>query len=167
MSRRSAAITLFEILPTLAPARVVALWHVLEHLTNPSEIMEAAADRLEPGGLLAVGVPNPHAFQFRLMRARWPSLDAPRHVVLIPAATLIERGESLGLNCVELITDDPFGRHSNLFGWSYALARRPATGLGRFNHYGAGLLRKLARPIEGRGLNGSAVLMLFRRDPQE
>jgi SAM-dependent methyltransferase len=154
-----------EVLPTLGPARVVALWHVLEHLPNPAEVLAAAAERLEPGGILAIGVPNPLSLQFRLLRSRWAHLDAPRHLVLIPAPALIERAQTLGLSCVELTTSDPFGRHCNLHGWSYALTRRPGVGgPAPFNTLRGYALRRVASPLERRGLRGSAVLMLLRRD---
>ena len=153
-----------QVLPTLAKARVVVMWHVLEHLPNPAEVMQAAADRLEPGGILGIGVPNPESVQFRLLRSRWTHLDAPRHLVLMPASTLIARGRSLGLSCVELTTDDPFGRHCNLHGWAYAVVRNPAVGPAPFNSHPGYMLRRLARPLEQRGLNGSAFLLLLRRD---
>jgi SAM-dependent methyltransferase len=153
-----------EVLPTLGPARVVALWHVLEHLPNPAEVLAAAAERLEPGGILAIGVPNPLSLQFRLLRSRWAHLDAPRHLVLIPAPALIERAQTLGLSCVELTTSDPFGRHCDLHGWSYALTRRPGVGPAPFNTHRGYALRRLASPLEGSGLRGSAVLILLRRD---
>jgi SAM-dependent methyltransferase len=40
------------------PFDIVTLWHVLEHLVDPSAMVAAAHRRLRPGGLLAVAVPN-------------------------------------------------------------------------------------------------------------
>jgi SAM-dependent methyltransferase len=150
-------------LPSLQSARVIALWHVLEHLPNPAEVLDAALDRLEPDGVLALGVPNLDSLQFRLLRARWAHLDAPRHVVIPPVSALLGYASEHGLECVELTTDDPFGRHCNLFGWQQALARRPARGLPRSSEYAAAAIRRLAKPVERRALNGSAVLMMFQR----
>jgi 2-polyprenyl-3-methyl-5-hydroxy-6-metoxy-1,4-benzoquinol methylase len=153
-----------EALTALPAARVVAMWHVLEHLPNPAQVLAAAADRLEPGGILAIGVPNPRSLQFRLLRSRWAHLDAPRHLILIPASALIERAAALGLSCVGLSTDDPFGRHCNVHGWSYALPRRPAVGPASSRSLPGLALARLLRPIERRGERGSALLMLLRRD---
>jgi predicted SAM-dependent methyltransferase len=58
------------VLLTLGEARVVALWHVLEHLTDPLEILREATGKLEVGGVLAIAVPNPRSLQFRLLRRR-------------------------------------------------------------------------------------------------
>src|SRR5580700_8292318 len=52
-----------EALASLPPARVVALWHVLEHLASPAEVLARAVDKVEPGGVLAIGVPNPRSLQ--------------------------------------------------------------------------------------------------------
>jgi len=40
------------------PFDIVTLWHVLEHLVEPSAMLAAAHHRLRPGGLLVVAVPN-------------------------------------------------------------------------------------------------------------
>jgi SAM-dependent methyltransferase len=153
-----------EVLGTLPPARVIAMWHVLEHLPNPAEVLAAAADRLEPGGILAIGVPNPRSLQFRLLGARWAHLDAPRHLCLIPAAALIERAAELGLRPQMLTTSDPFGHHCNIHGWTYALQRRPALGPAPARSRPGIAITRLARPIESRGENGSALLLMLRRD---
>jgi SAM-dependent methyltransferase len=153
-----------EVLASLPTARVVAAWHVLEHLPNPAEVLAIAADRLEPGGILAIGVPNPRSLQFRLLGPRWAHLDAPRHLCLVPPAALIGRAGTLGLHCLGQTTDDLFGRRCNIHGWSYGLhyrpGRRPAAALSPH----ARALARLLRPIERRGQNGSAILLLFRKE---
>jgi SAM-dependent methyltransferase len=166
-----------EALGGLPRARVITMWHVLEHLPNPAQVLAAAAGRLEPGGILAIGVPNPDSLQFRLLRSRWAHLDAPRHLVLLPAPTLIGNTQALGLSCVELTTDDLFSRGCNLYGWTSALQRHPAVAVrsrvGRdrmiatlprgLSKVAGRALTRLVRPIERRDLNGSALLMLLRR----
>lgn len=44
------------------PFDVIALWHVLEHLPDPSETLRAAAQGLSEGGILVIAVPNPNPF---------------------------------------------------------------------------------------------------------
>jgi SAM-dependent methyltransferase len=44
--------------PALGRFDAVNLTNVLEHVPDPIRILELARDRLEPGGVLAVGVPN-------------------------------------------------------------------------------------------------------------
>jgi 2-polyprenyl-3-methyl-5-hydroxy-6-metoxy-1,4-benzoquinol methylase len=152
-----------DALAALPRARVVAMWHVLEHLPNPAQVLVAAAERLQPGGILAIGVPNPESLQFRMLGSRWAHLDAPRHLTLIPASALIQQARTLGLDCVELTTNDPFGQHCNVHGWSYALHPRPAVGPASARSLRGLTLARLARPIERRGMRGSALLLLLRR----
>ncbi len=153
-----------QALEGLEPARAVAMWHVLEHLANPAEVLAAAAAKLEPGGVLALGVPNPSSLQFRLLGSRWPHLDAPRHLNLIPPDALIERGEQLSMRCVAMTTTDPEGLEFNLFGWANALRRRPADGpLPRSVGYAALAISRLAAPIERGGSRGSTVTLVLRK----
>jgi SAM-dependent methyltransferase len=154
-----------EVLPSLPPARVVALWHVLEHLSNPAEMFALLAEKVEPGGVLAIGVPNPSSLQFRLLGRRWAHLDAPRHLCLIPPRALIARGEELGLRTGALRSNDPDGLECNFFGWISALRRRPAKGSTPLlvSHSARAIERALA-PIERTGNRGSAVTILMRKD---
>jgi SAM-dependent methyltransferase len=153
-----------SVLGTLPTARAVAMWHVLEHVPNPTELLAAAAARVEPGGVMAIGVPNPQSLQFRLLGTRWAHLDAPRHLCLIPADALIERARELGLRPLAVTTDDPFGRHCNMHGWTYALRRRPAVGPAPVDSHAGVAITRLMRRIERRGENGSALLLLLGRD---
>jgi SAM-dependent methyltransferase len=58
---------------------VVVLWHVLEHLDDPSAALAHVASLLAPGGRLLIGVPNLDSVQARLGGDRWFHLDLPRH----------------------------------------------------------------------------------------
>jgi SAM-dependent methyltransferase len=153
-----------EVLPTLPRSRVITMWHVLEHLPRPVTVLERAAENLEPGGVLAVAVPNPESVQFRVLRARWAHLDAPRHLFLIPLETLLDHARAFGLEPVAVATDDPFGRHCNRFGWEYALRRRPSTGpSGPLVRRASQVMEKGLAPVERRGHNGAAYTVLLRR----
>ena len=54
------------------------MWSVLDEVEDPWGRLDAAARNLEPGGVLALAMPNPGSFQFRMTRGRWPHVDAPR-----------------------------------------------------------------------------------------
>jgi SAM-dependent methyltransferase len=68
----------------------IVMWHALEHLRRPGEALTAAAQRLKPGGVLLVAVPNISSIQAQLFAERWFALDIPRHLTHIPSSTLIE-----------------------------------------------------------------------------
>jgi hypothetical protein len=155
-----------EALASLPPARAAALWHVLEHLPNPAEVLERTAEKLEPGGVLAIGVPNPLSLQFRVTGSRWAHLDAPRHMCLIPPDALLVQAGKLGLRCLAMTTNDPDGLECNLFGWATALRRRPADGPTSWlvTHAALAICTALA-PLERTGHRGAAITLIFRKEP--
>lgn len=148
----------------LPPHDVIALWHVLEHLHSIPMVVEAAAANLTPGGILVIATPNPGAAQFALMRSHWPHLDAPRHLALIPIATLKDLGAKHGLEPVFITTDDSDARSWNRFGWQRLLMNRFRSKtmqramfvLG----YGIGML---ASAFDRRSMRGSAYTMVLRK----
>lgn len=155
-----------QTLSTLSSVRVITLWHVLEHLADPRSMLEAAVEKLDRDGLLAIAVPNVRSLQFRLLRTRWAHLDAPRHLVLASADVITEQLSSLGMTRVAATTSDPDGLECDLFGWLNAIRRRPAGGQPhpRVQLCAFGL-RRLMAPIERGGLRGSAITLLFRKAP--
>jgi SAM-dependent methyltransferase len=142
-------------------ARVVAMWHVLEHLRDPALVLAAAAERLEPGGILVLAVPNPASLQLRLLGTRWAHLDAPRHLCLSPAEALIRAS---GLEPAFLTTSDPDGRACDLHGWVYALHPRPAAGPPPpAALHGGGLITRVLSPLERRRGRGAALTLVLRK----
>ncbi|MEQ8329604.1 MAG: class I SAM-dependent methyltransferase [Longimicrobiales bacterium] len=69
---------------------VVTFWDVLEHVVDPAAMLEAAAERLAPGGLVAVTMPNAAGTEALLAGPAWRYHDVgvyghllhptPRHV---------------------------------------------------------------------------------------
>ena len=143
-------------------SRVIAMWHVIEHLPDPDAVLEVAATNLEPGGVLAVATPNPQSTQFKLMGAHWAHVDAPRHLILLPLDALTRRAEALGLRQVAVTTSDPSGRHWNRVGWEYGMRRRPAAGPAPKSVAWTALALTVAlRPLEHSGLRGAAYTAIF------
>lgn len=58
----------------------IMLWHVLEHLHNPGEIISLLQSYLKPGGTLIIGVPNFDSYQSSAGKSNWYHLDPPRHL---------------------------------------------------------------------------------------
>jgi SAM-dependent methyltransferase len=149
-------------LPDLGPTGAIVLWHVLEHLRRPWDVLEQAGELLPRGGVLALAVPNPDSLQFRLLAGRWAHVDAPRHLFLIPFKELRTRMDRLGFDVRRVTTSDPAGRHWNIFGWEYALRRHPASRPPTILTRALSLLLGLAlSPLERRGMNGTAYTAVF------
>ena len=60
---------------------VVTLFHVMEHVTNPRDVLAEVFRILKPGGAIVLQVPNIESWQFQVFGARWYGLDIPRHVI--------------------------------------------------------------------------------------
>jgi len=60
----------------------VTLWHVVEHLQNPSETLRMISRILKKDGVLVIGTPCIDNLGFRWGKSLWFHLDAPRHLIL-------------------------------------------------------------------------------------
>jgi SAM-dependent methyltransferase len=85
---------------------VIVLWHSLEHLPRPWLVVERAAERLAPGGVLLVAIPNIESYEYSLLKASWKHLDAPRHLYFYPVDSLRKLCLSNGLTELEVTTTD-------------------------------------------------------------
>lgn len=146
------------------PYDVIAMWHVIEHVPNPSELLTAAASALRPGGIIALAAPNPDAAQFRALRSRWTHVDAPRHLYLIPHQVLTEIARGCGLQTALLTTADPGTLQWNRFGWRESLAGFATGRYARFllRVLGA-MVARVAAPVERRDHHGSTYTLVLRR----
>jgi SAM-dependent methyltransferase len=152
-------------LKTLGSFDVVALWHVIEHLSDLWSTLDAIVEKIKPRGLLVLAAPNPGAFQFKILRRYWPHVDAPRHVMLIPPQLLIDKMNRIGMKLELMTTADPGGRTWNVFGWEYFFSHFWRHGRTNkiLKKFGRGLA-KLLRPIECSEGRGCAYTMVFRKD---
>jgi len=149
------------------PCDVIALWHVIEHLPDPWRTLELLADRLNPGGVLVIAAPNPLAFQFGLMGRYWTHLDAPRHLHLIPAATLSAHAQGLGLETSLSTTRDPGSLGWNDFGWGMTFANASGNWyLKRGFRLAGRLIGRLFLPVDSAEGRGSAYTAIFRKARQ-
>lgn len=147
------------------PQDVIALWHVIEHLPDPWELLRSAAAKLRSGGIIVIATPNPDAWQFKVMGASWPHIDAPRHLYLLPRRTIAEFAGQFGLSLVHASTDDEDARSWNRFGWQRLLmnvcperwTERAAFVLGR-------ALSAAMSPLDRRPEAGSAYTLVLRKE---
>jgi SAM-dependent methyltransferase len=76
--------------PDLRPAsfEVITMWHSLEHVHAPLDVLHEARRLLIPGGKLFVAVPNIDSLPFRWFGSAWYGLDLPRHLTHFAPWTL-------------------------------------------------------------------------------
>ncbi len=89
------------------PFGAIVLWHVLEHLPDPGEILRRVHGLLEPGGILLVSVPNFGSPEARLTRDGWFHLDVPRHLIHFSHGTLGRYLRESGFECVDSLRFAP------------------------------------------------------------
>jgi SAM-dependent methyltransferase len=136
----------------------VVFWHSLEHLPEPGRSLARAAALLRSGGVLVVAVPNSDSLQARVFGDRWFALDLPRHLVHLPAETLLRRLDELGLRRRRV---SHLRGGQVVFGWLHGLVDRLP---GRPNLYDAirrPEARSAAVPVARRAyaLGAAAVLL--------
>jgi 2-polyprenyl-3-methyl-5-hydroxy-6-metoxy-1,4-benzoquinol methylase len=96
---------------------VIALWHSLEHLRDPWIVIQHAAKRLAPGGILVVAIPNIQSYQYSIMKSAWKHLDAPRHLFFYPIESLEKLCHKNGLSTLEITTGDELSNALSKDSW--------------------------------------------------
>lgn len=96
----------------------IVFWHSLEHLRSPGRAIREAAARLRDGGVLVVALPNTTSLQARVFGDRWFALDPPRHLVHLPADTLLRGLSASGLTVSHV---SHFRGGQVVFGWLHGL----------------------------------------------
>jgi SAM-dependent methyltransferase len=96
----------------------IVFWHSLEHLPRPAMALASATEKLKPGGVLVIAVPNSDSIQAHAFGDRWLALDLPRHLVHLPAKTLLRRLGELGL---ETTRTSHLRGGQVVFGWLHGL----------------------------------------------
>jgi len=78
---------------------VITLFHVLEHVLNPKEIVGLIKERVVPGGLVLIEVPDVHGGLARLKGNKW-EFWLSHHVQYFSRISLSRLMESLGFSLV-------------------------------------------------------------------
>lgn len=100
---------------------VITLWHVLEHVNRPVDLLRRLADHLSDGGVFVISVPNFDSLQSRLFKGAWFHLDPPRHLVHFEPRTLATTLERAGLREAE---EQPFLPEYGTSGWVQSALNR-------------------------------------------
>ena len=93
---------------------VVVMNHVLEHVQQPTKLLEDVMRLLVPGGILHIAVPNIACWEARL--SGWTSYE-PYHLIYFDQKTLTKSVKEAGFSLDYIITHDSFS------GWFLALLR--------------------------------------------
>jgi ubiquinone/menaquinone biosynthesis C-methylase UbiE len=67
---------------------IITAWWSLEHIPNPSEVLQKMHNLLKYCGFCIIGVPNIDSFNARIFNDKWYHLDCPRHVHIYSPDTI-------------------------------------------------------------------------------
>jgi 2-polyprenyl-3-methyl-5-hydroxy-6-metoxy-1,4-benzoquinol methylase len=84
---------------------VVVMNHVLEHVSDPIALLNAARVRLKPGGVLHLAVPNVACWEAQL--PGWNSYQ-PYHLMYFTPQTLRATVERAGFEILQVVTHESF-----------------------------------------------------------
>ncbi|MCU7835957.1 MAG: class I SAM-dependent methyltransferase [gamma proteobacterium symbiont of Taylorina sp.] len=92
----------------------IIIWHVLEHLHTPFNILDDIERTLKPGKPLVIAVPNFSSLQARIFRSHWFHLDIPRHLFHFGNDNLLKTLKSRSFTIEHLTT---LSLEQNIFGF--------------------------------------------------
>jgi len=81
---------------------VITAFDILEHAQDPLQTLRAWADRLRPGGILALTTPDTDSLLGKLMGSRWPMLQPLQHTVLFSGKAMPRHLRQAGLTLLDL-----------------------------------------------------------------
>ncbi len=87
------------------PFDVIAAFHVVEHLEDPTAVLRLCAGSLAPGGRLIFATPNTDAPFAKRKGDRWFALSDPTHISLKPAREWLALVRQAGLRVRRSFSD--------------------------------------------------------------
>lgn len=76
----------------------IRLYHVIEHLDDPSLCLSLIRKKLRKGRELIMGTPNMESWISKIFKSHWYNLDSPRHLFIFSPRTLKELVEKNGFS---------------------------------------------------------------------
>jgi len=143
---------------------VIAMWQVIEHLPYPWKFLENAAKKLNNNGILLIATPNSDAFQLKTLKSKWPHVDAPRHLNLIPEKLLIEYLEPFDLLPKMITFTDKGAKSWNKFGWQRYMMNNCSARLAKYSCFFLGyLVTGLMSVFEDKADKSSSYTIIFQK----
>jgi SAM-dependent methyltransferase len=91
-----------DALSKFATADVVVMLDVIEHLPDPVASLEAAADKLQPGGLILITTGDFSSLFAKMSGRQWRLMTPPQHLWFFTPQSLRALGQRLGLELIHL-----------------------------------------------------------------
>lgn len=94
---------------------VITAWWYLEHVPNPSEVLQKMSSLLKQDGYCVIGVPNIDSLNAKIFRDKWYHLDCPRHLYIYSPDTMARLLDDADLETIRIVFDrTPWGLFRSL-----------------------------------------------------
>jgi 2-polyprenyl-3-methyl-5-hydroxy-6-metoxy-1,4-benzoquinol methylase len=87
----------------------IRLYHVIEHIDNPSLAISLIKRKLKKNGEVIMGTPDINSIVAKLFKSYWYNLDSPRHLYLFSTFTLKKMIEKEGLRIEKIRFESGWG----------------------------------------------------------
>lgn len=91
---------------------VITMNHVIEHLHDPMETLNACHSVLRKGGLFWVATPNVKSLEHRRYQSAWYDLDPPRHLLLFNRNAMHQSLAKAGFKGITFLSRGAHAMHS-------------------------------------------------------
>ncbi|TAL51359.1 MAG: class I SAM-dependent methyltransferase [Chitinophagaceae bacterium] len=90
----------------------IRLYHVIEHIPDPSKCLQLIYKKLKPGGEVILGTPNFDSVVSHIFGRFWYNLDVPRHLFVFSPNTLSKIVKAEGFSHLSMVfcSSDGLGR---------------------------------------------------------
>ena len=85
----------------------ITLWHVLEHFTNPHQLMKDCNSKLKQGGRIFIRVPDFTSFWSRVLGSYWIWFQPNNHYVHYSRKSIISLLEQHGFEIIQCQSRKP------------------------------------------------------------
>lgn len=82
---------------------VITMWHVLEHIHEPVELLKKLRTLLENNGVLIVAVPNHRSKDAQIYKNNWAAYDVPRHLFHFSKDSITKVASAAGFSIDQII----------------------------------------------------------------
>lgn len=79
----------------------ICLWDVIEHISNPREILLRIKKRIRKNGYLFISTPNIGALWARILKDKWPFMTPPEHLSFFSYKSINELARLMNMEIVE------------------------------------------------------------------
>lgn len=81
----------------------ITMWHVLEHVPDPSAQLAELNRLLKPNGFIIIAVPNHKSYDAKIYGEFWAAYDVPRHLWHFSKESIAKLAEDAGLKLIKTL----------------------------------------------------------------